>query len=220
MVTRSFGAEQASVGEARRFVLSSLGAAPPETRDKVELMVSELATNALVYGRTEFRVGVEVRGNVVRVEVTDQGAGTPKAAPAPPALQPHGRGLLIVGGLADAWGVVERPGGRGKTVWFSLTFPSGPNGAKGGAQAGRDGGASRTRTSQDGEQATGTQAARRPTRTPRDAPSSRAPQASVGWRPSAVHERVRRSAARHPGPARCEGARHRAPGGARSRAPA
>ncbi|MEU4850356.1 ATP-binding protein [Streptomyces gilvosporeus] len=33
------------------------------------------------------------------------------------ALAEAGRGLLIVGRLADGWGVVPRPGGPGKTVW-------------------------------------------------------------------------------------------------------
>ncbi len=31
-----------------------------------------------------------------------------------------GRGLLLVAALADDWGVTDRPGGLGKTVWASV----------------------------------------------------------------------------------------------------
>ncbi|MFI0767357.1 ATP-binding protein [Streptomyces sp. NPDC021218] len=45
------------------------------------------------------------------------------ATPAPTAQSPHtdsenGRGLLLVGELADAWGDIEHT--VGKTVWFTV----------------------------------------------------------------------------------------------------
>jgi hypothetical protein len=35
-------------------------------------------------------------------------------------MEPHGRGLQIVGELADDWGVEWSVGGSTKTVWFEL----------------------------------------------------------------------------------------------------
>ena len=139
MVARVFGADSGSIREARIFVLANLSGVSAQTRDKVELMVSELATNALLYAQTEFRVGVEVSRGVLRIEVTDAGAGMPRAASAPPHSEPHGRGLLIVAGLADSWGVVEGTAGHGKTVWFQLALAGGPAAASSPAAAERSG---------------------------------------------------------------------------------
>ncbi|WP_334527037.1 hypothetical protein [Streptomyces sp. B21-105] len=35
----------------------------------------------------------------------------------------HGRGLILVAALCETWGVVPRPGGRGKTVWAVVAAP-------------------------------------------------------------------------------------------------
>ena len=82
----------------------------------LELLASEVATNAVLHAETPFTVTVIV-GEVVRVEVTD-------ANPAPPVQRRHeplavtGRGLEIVDRAADRWGC--RIDGVGKTVWFEL----------------------------------------------------------------------------------------------------
>lgn len=88
--------------------------------DDVLLCVSELATNALVHGVPPGR-GFRVQltwGGVLRIEVHDSGGGVvPEGAPAR-SLSPDaegGRGLALVGALADAWGVGERD--PGKIVW-------------------------------------------------------------------------------------------------------
>ncbi len=120
MSARTFAAAPESVGQARRFALASLDALPEETKDAVTLMLSEVATNALVYGRTEFHVSIEVSDDAVRVEVSDGGPGTPTAGATPPPTDPRGRGLLIVSGLARAWGVEPARLGMGKTVWFTV----------------------------------------------------------------------------------------------------
>jgi hypothetical protein len=54
----------------------------------------------------------------VRVEVTDPDDRLPTMA-APNADDIGGRGLIIVNGLASAWGVA--PTASGKTVWFELS---------------------------------------------------------------------------------------------------
>jgi anti-sigma regulatory factor (Ser/Thr protein kinase) len=120
MSARTFPAAPESVAEARRFALASLGLLPEELKDTVTLMLSEVATNALVYGRTEFQVSIDVSEDIVRVEVSDGGPGTPTAGATPPSTEPRGRGLLIVAGLARAWGVEPAAFGVGKTVWFTV----------------------------------------------------------------------------------------------------
>jgi hypothetical protein len=55
----------------------------------------------------------------VRVEVTDPDDQLPAMA-MPDTDAVHGRGLVIVNGLASAWGV-ERTTEGGKTVWFELS---------------------------------------------------------------------------------------------------
>ena len=67
------------------------------------------------------RVDLFIRAakGVVRVEITDPDDRLPSmAAPDPDAL--GGRGLIIVNGLASAWGVEPTTKG-GKTVWFELS---------------------------------------------------------------------------------------------------
>jgi anti-sigma regulatory factor (Ser/Thr protein kinase) len=86
----------------------------------VELLISELVTNAVQHGRHdgERSIGleIEVRPGQVRVSVDDQGAGF---EPPPEATngQPRGRGLMIVDRLASRWGIEPRPP---TTVWFEL----------------------------------------------------------------------------------------------------
>lgn len=111
----------ASVGAARRFVRDVL-----MTRmvtfgvvDTVELLTSEIVTNALVHARSAPELCVEVRGDVVRVEVYDASTSEPVLQqPGPESAS--GRGIAIVEQLATDWGV-ERVGGDGKRVWFEVS---------------------------------------------------------------------------------------------------
>ncbi len=121
--TRTYPATGAAVGQARRFLLGVLptGTAA-EDADALVLMLSELATNAVQHAATEFAVTVRVTvggGGRVVVEVRDSAPGFP-APSEQRADAPHGRGLHIVQGLADTWGVEMRRDRPGKTVWFSL----------------------------------------------------------------------------------------------------
>jgi anti-sigma regulatory factor (Ser/Thr protein kinase) len=111
----SFAHRPDSVRRARRFAVDALRGETTELVERVELMVSELATNAIVHAGAPFAVAVTVGDRQVRVEVADGGAGEPTVRDITPA-SPSGRGLHIVGSLADAWGVDDRP--DGKTVWF------------------------------------------------------------------------------------------------------
>jgi anti-sigma regulatory factor (Ser/Thr protein kinase) len=121
---RHFPAAPVSVTNARRFALSRLPHADDEARERVELMVSELAANCVVHAASDFEVTITQKDDVLRVEVTDIAEGQPTVQ-WPDPMQPKGRGLQIVSALADQWGVEPAPGGRtGKTVWFTLEVPS------------------------------------------------------------------------------------------------
>ncbi len=94
----------------------ALAAWPRETVETVELIASELATNAVRHARTDFGMTIETNGEI-RIEVRDSGPGRPTAlSPKPSELT--GRGLRIVEALSDVWGVTLRP--DGKTVWCTL----------------------------------------------------------------------------------------------------
>ncbi|MEU0950672.1 SpoIIE family protein phosphatase [Streptomyces canus] len=115
------------VHTVRRFardLMSSWG--HPHLTDDVEVLVSEVVTNALIHAHTEVDIRFSDYHDRIRVEVCD-------SDPHPPTpvvvLDPDGvgddeaesgRGLLIVDTLASAWG--STPAGRGKTTWFELSL--------------------------------------------------------------------------------------------------
>lgn len=112
-----------SVSTARHFVRETLadwGIEGPV--DDALLVVSELATNALTHARSSYRVKLSATMNALRIEVDDDGAGTPE-----PRLltetEEHGRGLYLVGSLAASWGMEAADGG-GKRIWAELPLPS------------------------------------------------------------------------------------------------
>lgn len=115
-----FPAAPASVADARRFVLDRLPDESEDVRERIELMVSELAANCVVHAATGFEVSLTHTSRVLRVEVTDSAEGSPSVQ-WPDPRQPKGRGLQIVSALADRWGVRPSSDGLpGKTVWFTL----------------------------------------------------------------------------------------------------
>ncbi len=123
---RTFPADPASVPAARRFVLGAVGRLPREIGESLALMVSELATNAILHGQTDFEIDVELAEESLLVAVTDGGRGSPEVQ-RPAVTEMHGRGLMIVQSLADDWGVTAASGGAGKTVWFRLRLqPTAP----------------------------------------------------------------------------------------------
>jgi anti-sigma regulatory factor (Ser/Thr protein kinase) len=121
--SRSFRSDPGSARAARRFVLEAVGTAPRELRDTIAVMAGELAMNAVQHARTEFQVTVELTEATLRVEVTDSGSGLPAAGPMPPPGSLRGRGLPIVDGLADDWGVTPARHGPGKGIWFQIAMP-------------------------------------------------------------------------------------------------
>lgn len=83
-----------------------------------ELLLSELVTNALIHTRHGAVVTASVGAAGLRVEVRDFGP-LPSLSYVPDADDgTHGRGLVLVRSLADAWGIDARA--LGKVVWFEL----------------------------------------------------------------------------------------------------
>ena len=104
------------VSAARGFVTSQAACAHSETMDALELLTSELVTNAVIHARTALRVGVIMTADYVVVTVHDLDLGHTEISP---ELREGGRGLELVELLADAWDVHKDATG-GKTVWFRL----------------------------------------------------------------------------------------------------
>lgn len=105
---------------ARRFVRSALESvdADPRVIETTELLTTELVTNAIVHVGCKTQLFLRVVRGMVRVEVTDPDDRLPSMA-APNVDDVGGRGLVIVDGLASAWGVERTE--SGKTVWFELS---------------------------------------------------------------------------------------------------
>jgi anti-sigma regulatory factor (Ser/Thr protein kinase) len=121
-VSARFVGRSASVGEARRFTTDALAGLSGEVIDAAALMVSELATNALVHADADFEVTIDITETAVSVEVTDAGRGVPTLR-WPEDSDPHGRGLHIVEQLSDRWGTragSDGSDGAGKSVWFTI----------------------------------------------------------------------------------------------------
>ncbi|MFE5301397.1 SpoIIE family protein phosphatase [Streptomyces sp. NPDC056632] len=114
--------EPRSVGRARELARAQLTAWELEPLvDTVELLVSELVTNALRYGEGEIRLRL-LRDRTLVCEVWDAGLVQPRRRRAKDTDE-GGRGLQLVGLLSAAWGSRRTP--RGKTVWFELPLPDG-----------------------------------------------------------------------------------------------
>ena len=92
---------------------------PTDIQEAAVLMVSELATNAIVHATTGFEVTIDRTKSKLRVEVADLGGGEPELQ-MPSVSEPHGRGLQIVRELSDKWGITGSAGDRGKIVWYEV----------------------------------------------------------------------------------------------------
>ena len=98
---------------------------PIETENAAALVVSELATNAVVHAETPLRAGVELSGEVLWIHVRDLRPDLPlrlfarsRKLVGSPGRVPRDFGLHVVSALARNWGVTEQP--DAKTVWAQL----------------------------------------------------------------------------------------------------
>ncbi|WP_199487334.1 ATP-binding protein [Actinomadura spongiicola] len=124
----SWPAEESAAGRARRCVRGWLADVRGFDVDDVELMVSELVTNACLHSGVAIRPDGRVRlvalcwPNLLRVGVTDDGCGgTVPVARRPCGDEVCGRGLMILEALADRWGDFVDPDTGARTVWAEVS---------------------------------------------------------------------------------------------------
>ncbi|WP_431948984.1 SpoIIE family protein phosphatase [Actinacidiphila sp. bgisy167] len=107
--------DPAIVAQARRHATTQLTAwGLEETSFTTELLVSELVTNAIRYGKPPIRLRLIHNNTALITEVTDTSNTTPHLRRAR-TYDEGGRGLLLVAQLAQQWGTRHHP--RGKTIW-------------------------------------------------------------------------------------------------------
>ncbi|MCW7946300.1 hypothetical protein AAW14_31005 [Streptomyces hygroscopicus] len=97
-----------SVPRARRWFRRFIAPYNPACSvDDCTLMISELVTNAILYGRSDetwlVRVEWYREGTSLRVEVHNPGFPANVRMRHPEANDAHGRGLLLVDSIADSW---------------------------------------------------------------------------------------------------------------------
>ncbi len=127
--------DPASVAMARRFVRAVLqGWQVEDVMDEVLLIVSELVTNAFEHAQSPCRLRLSLTASGLRVDVHDEGRGTPDLRAATEQSE-HGRGLYLVATFAAAWGTEQSPEG-GKIVWAELPSQPAPHSRGGPAPAG------------------------------------------------------------------------------------
>lgn len=115
-----FPAAAESIPAARRWVRQQLWRwhVDADTSHCVELLVSELAANALRHSNSPvLEVQLSI-GPVLEVSVRDQDPSGLIRVCHPDADEVGGRGLAIVAALSDDWGT--RRDDTGKSVWFRL----------------------------------------------------------------------------------------------------
>ncbi|MFE5482974.1 SpoIIE family protein phosphatase [Streptomyces sp. NPDC056527] len=111
--------EEVSVGRARRFARRALARWDlEELSDSVELLISEIVTNAVRYSERPVTLRL-LRTDVLRCEVGDDSPAMPRIH----RTEEGGLGLFLVNRLATRWGATRLSGG--KVVWFELKFPRG-----------------------------------------------------------------------------------------------
>ncbi|GGO62602.1 ATP-binding protein [Nonomuraea cavernae] len=120
--SRYFLGSAPSITEARRFVTTLLHGWP--VIDEAELIVSELATNAIRHTNSgrfggRFLVSVQAHPNQLWLGVLDEGSPSSPKVFRPCPEGEGGRGLLLVTSLSTNWGVWGDDHGR--TVWAMLS---------------------------------------------------------------------------------------------------
>ncbi len=112
--------DPAAVARARFFVHDFCCRLPAcgDICDTLQLLVSEVVTNAFLHGRSQARLQVTATATSLRLEVSDDNSALPALSAADPDAL-GGRGMALIEALTSAWGVREDP--VGKTVWLELT---------------------------------------------------------------------------------------------------
>lgn len=122
-----FQAHPSQVGACRRGAVGKLRAwKTPVRLEDVELLVSEIVTNAILYGapvdgaNSYVVVELEETAKGLLVRVRNNGSEWKPKAADPADLMESGRGLLLVGELAESWGHQAEPGST--SVYFVVRY--------------------------------------------------------------------------------------------------
>jgi DNA-binding NarL/FixJ family response regulator len=106
---------------ARRDLRTALEARmEPDTLATVELLTTELVTNAVQHAQSTAQVTAAVTPRGLRVAVSDGGPGVPSVRLGGPPEAESGRGLALVESLSTAWGIEQSA--VGKAVWFEVAL--------------------------------------------------------------------------------------------------
>ncbi|WP_399887166.1 SpoIIE family protein phosphatase [Streptomyces sp. BBFR51] len=117
-------ADASVVGTARRLVDRQLAAwGLDEAAYTTELVVSELVTNAIRYGKGPVRLRLIHDSGRLLTEVTDANSASPHLRRARESDE-GGRGLFVVMRLSTHWGV--RHSRHDKTIWSEQNLDAGP----------------------------------------------------------------------------------------------
>ncbi|WKD32838.1 SpoIIE family protein phosphatase [Streptomyces xanthophaeus] len=115
--------EETAPGRARRFARRALTRwGLEELSDSLELLVSEVVTNAVRYAERPVTLRL-LRTDVLRCEVGDDSPQLPRQRRARDTDE-GGRGLFLVNRMARRWGATRLS--SGKVVWFELSLPGAP----------------------------------------------------------------------------------------------
>jgi anti-sigma regulatory factor (Ser/Thr protein kinase) len=114
-----FAADLQAPASARHFVAGVLEhwGHSRSLLDDAALVVTELATNAVIHACSPFSVEVRTRGGRVRLSIRDNSRASP-CMREHAVLRASGRGLRIVDAISASWGV--ETANDGKTVWAEL----------------------------------------------------------------------------------------------------
>jgi anti-sigma regulatory factor (Ser/Thr protein kinase) len=114
----SIASNPAELATARRFTESRLAEwGIGSVSEAVVLVVSELATNAMIHGHAKAELRLILDGSVLRVEVRDSSTTVPQVKEYSETAT-TGRGMVIVQALSSSWGA--NVGAGGKVVWCEL----------------------------------------------------------------------------------------------------
>jgi hypothetical protein len=118
-VTREFAPSVHSARAARLFTAETLtGWGHANVVPDAAVVVTELATNALLHANSGFAVELSRQGESLRITVRDAARPPPAPRTAAPTAE-SGRGLGLVAAIAHRWGHQSLAGG--KLVWAELT---------------------------------------------------------------------------------------------------
>jgi anti-sigma regulatory factor (Ser/Thr protein kinase) len=117
-VCAHYSAEREAPTAARHFVADVLNRSGHSRTllEDAKLVVTELATNAVLHARSPFSVEIRPHGAAVRIAVQDGSHARPTVRDN--GMAASGRGLRLIDAIATSWGVEIAH--EGKIVWAEL----------------------------------------------------------------------------------------------------